>query len=156
MENIKEQSGQMAVEFALVAPILIITGLILFMLSQYLYLSNKFNHVARQIIVVECVSPLGNETQKEMDGRIQSLIEKQLNQNDIDIEVVSEYIDVKGNVHDREEIHLIPYLKKYTCTMAYHPLFPKGKVAYASINSPFTLNYSCEIVVDPYRSGILV
>ena len=156
MVRIKDESGQMAVEFALVAPVLIVVGLVLFSLTQYFYLSNKFDHVCRQVIVVEGVSPQGDEGQKDIDARVQNLIAEKFKDNKVDIEVTSVYIDSSGNKRNPSDLRIIPFLKKYTCTMSYHPLFSDISAGFISSRSPFTLNKTCEIIVDPYRGGILV
>ncbi len=156
MARIVEEDGQMAVEFALVAPVLIVVGLVLFSLTQYLFLSNKFDHVCRQVIVVEGISPQGNESREDIDRNVQSLIAEKFQTSKVDISVSSQYVDSKGASRSPSDLRLIPFLKKYTCTMTYHPIFTDISAGHVSTHGPFTLEKTCEVIVDPYRGGILV
>ncbi len=156
MAKLGNEDGQMAVEFALVTPVLIVVGLVVFSLAQYLYLINKFDHVCRQVIVVEGVSPQGDETQSSIDKHVEDIIKQHFIHKNIVVDVSSEYIDSDGKSRSYRSSPGIGALKKYTCHMTYHPVFSDITLGYASSHGPFDMNYSVEVVVDPYRGGVLV
>ncbi len=156
MGKLVDERGQMAVEFAFVAPVLIVMGLVVFSLTQYLYLSNKFDHVCRQVIVVDGIAPQGDESQNEINERIRSLIADQFKNDNVSVVVTSDFIDSSGVAHLPSDSRIIPFLKKYTCTMEYRPIFSDIQLSFVRSRGPFVLKSTCEVVVDPYRGGILV
>ena len=155
MAKLENEEGQMAVEFALVAPVLIVIGLILFSLTQYIYLSNKFEHVCRNVVVVEGVSPQGSETYAEQEARIHKMIADKFERSDIEVSVRSEMIDSSGQVANTNRAE-IGYLRRYICTMSYSPIFSDLSIGAISAKGPLTLRSTCEIVVDPYRGGVVL
>ncbi len=152
-----DEKGQLAVEFAVVAPILIALGLIIFDLSHYLYLTGKFDHVCRQTIVSQGVSPEGNETSSEIDARVKRLIENEFkDESRVDITLTSSLIDSSGAAKNESDLRLIPFLKRYNCTLSYSPIFARASIGTIRLDAPLSLKKSVEVVIDPYRAGIWV
>ncbi len=156
MKGMMDEKGQLAVEFALVAPILVLIGLVIFSLARFIYLANKFDSVCRQVIVVEGVAPVGSEGESDMNERIRFLIAERFDEESkVDIEVTSRPYS-SGGLGNILHIPQIRPLKEYTCTMTYTPLFSDLRLGYASVRSPLEMTKEVKVIVDPYAAGILV
>ncbi len=156
MKTIGDEKGQLAVEFALVAPVLILVALVIFSLARFIYLSNKFDSGCRQIIVVEGVSPMGVESEADLNERIRLKISNLFKEEGgVEIMVESKPYNASGR---EGKIHVpqIRPLKEYICTMAYTPIFSDLSFGYASSQSPLELIKEVVVVVDPYAAGVLV
>ncbi len=156
MARFVEDKGQMAVEFAVVLPILLVVCLIVFSAAHLLYLSNKFDHTCRQVVIVHGISPVHTEDDSEINRTVLRSIEEEFDAYDnVRFEVSSEYIDGWGQAHGTGDLHIIPYFKKYKCTMYYRPFFSHLAVSFIGANL-LEVSTHVEVIVDPYRAGILV
>ena len=147
------ESGQMAVELAALAPVMIVVSLVVFNLSRFCMLCAEFDRVALDAVVAHGTAPAGRDARLVGVSEVQRCIEESLPAGDAcRVEVSAEEVSAESG----ERLSLVPSLIRYRCRLAYTPWPSSVLVAGISAKVPFALWHERSLVVDRYRSGVVM
>lgn len=139
-ERIRREGGQMAVELAVITPVILVVLVIAIDMLVFAGECARFDHVAPQRVIAQATSP-------PMDGyagdarcaAIQSALESDFAKNGSSIEVTCEDAGAA-----------LASMVVYHCTFRFVP-WPLSIAG-----APASLEHGCSIAVDPYTPGELL
>lgn len=141
--------AQATVEMAVVAPVLIVLTLIVYNAMLFMAATARFDRVAPDIVLAHGVA-------SPSDGDAVSVVLAQLEAAmqgyDLEIEVNCE----QGDGHGESLLSLVGPLKTYRCVMRYRPWPRALSIAGVELGTPAFLIHERTVVVDPWRSGVIV
>ena len=153
--GLDDEEGQMIVEMAVVAPVLIIVAVVVFNLLMFLTAVARFDRVAFDAVLALAVAPSGEASDRGQEHTVQEAIAGAMGKmRGVTVTVQAEpaWKDVATG---RVGFSCAPYLTRYRCVLSYEP-WPQGlTVAGVSAGTPPTLRHERIIVVDRYRSGVV-
>lgn len=150
------EAGQMAVELAVLLPIVIVMVLTVYNLMRFVELSALFDRVAADAVISQGVAPAGTQSEWAAAAKVRSCIEEALGSSSVDVLVTTQSA-CSSTPHDARVIFpLSPLLTRYTCTLRYRPWPGSVYLGGAVYRSPFVLTHDCTLVVDRYRPGVVV
>lgn len=149
------QRGQMAVELAVLVPVIVVVALIVFNLCRFVEACAAFDRIAPDAVISHGVSPAGEQSALASAGSVKACIEKAL---------ASARCEVSVTVAGAEPVAfgrgltfpVSPLLTTYTCTLNYHPWPGSFVIAGVPFSPPVTLRHVRTLVVDRYRPGVVV
>ena len=146
--------GQMAVEMAVVMPVMLAVVGIAINLMVYLGDCARFDRIAAEAVRTQAASPgYNNYDSTSRASEVQELIELAFSSSDyLTITVTVSEGAAGGNAGSNGvAFSLIPRLETYTCTMYYRPWgFGKSFFGIEFSGIAHTRHY----VIDPYRPGV--
>lgn len=151
----RAQRGQMAVELAVMIPVIVVVGLIVFNLCRFVEVCAAFDRIAPDAVISHGVSPAGEQSALSSAGSVQSCIESALASSNCDVSVSvsgAEPVAVGRGL----TFPVSPLLTTFTCTLQYHPWPGSFVIAGVAFSPPVTLNHTRTLVVDRYRPGVVV
>lgn len=159
---VREQVAQAVVEMAVVAPVMIVLGLIVYNLMTFLAATARFDRVAPDIVLVHGCAPSGAgelPAGEGMASTVRAQLEQAMGEYDVEIEV-RESGAIEGSRNDAApgegRLALVGSLRTYRCLLRYRP-WPCGlSIAGVDLGAPFELVHERSVTVDPWRSGVLV
>ena len=151
----REERAQATVEMAVVTPVLIVLGLIVYNVMCLMVATARFDRVAPDVVIAQGVSPASGEGAAQ-DAEVRAAIERELTTamegHQVEIEVTSEDGDGTGEAL----LSFAGALKTYRCTMRYVP-WPSGlSIAGVSMGTPAALSHERAVTVDPWRPGVVM
>lgn len=151
--RLKEDTGQMAVELAVLVPVIIVVVLIVVNVLEYASLCARFDRVSYNAVLVAGISPEASSESLGMAEAVHSQIVSAMDSDVCDIEVATQTValDDSGAL-----INLAAGTTRYVCTLVFHPWPLNVSIAGASLTLPFEVRHTRELVVDQYRSAIVV
>lgn len=153
---LKEKDAQATVEMAIVTPVLLVLALLVFNLMQFAVATARFDRIAPDIVLAHGVAPEGNEsnvTAAIAKAQVQSELETAMQGSEVEVEVeVSE----EGGGKAGSLLSMIGALRIFTCTMQYRPWPRNWSVTGVSLGAPVQLTHVRKVIVDPWRSGIVM
>ena len=152
----RKESGQMTVELAVLVPVAVVVGLTVWNLLRFVEACALFDRVALDAAISQGVAPSGEVSSLSAVGAVQSCIEAAMDSKSCTVEVTSR--SLTGEERRREGISfpVSPLLTDFVCTLSYHPWPSSFVIAGVSYDSPLVLRHSRSIVVDRFRSGVVV
>ena len=150
------ESGQMTVELAVLVPIIVVVGLTIWNLLRFVEACALFDRVALDAAISQGVAPSGTVSSLSSVGAVQSCIEEAMDSQSCTVEVTAH--PLSGAERHREGISfpVSPFLTNFVCTLVYHPWPGSFVIAGVAYDSPLVLRHSRSIVVDRFRSGVVV
>lgn len=150
-------AGQLAVELAVLIPVVIVVGLTVLNLAKFVEACAAFDRAAPSAVVAQGVSPAG-ESESAPDGEVRSCILDALAMpaDVVDVEVESQQVGLSQRGGGGLEFPVSPLLTRYTCTLEYRPWPSSFTIAGVSYRAPLVLHHKRELVVDRYRGGVVV
>ncbi len=155
--HIRGDSGQMAVELAILMPVVLVIAIIAANLFAYMGACVRFDRVASEAVRVNGVSPgYGEYSSSICEQNIADAISSAfVDQSNISIEVSSREISSIGGLGEITNegliFSLVPSYREYTCTMNYSvPFFENGIFGFAFPE----LQHESVYIVDPFESGL--
>lgn len=147
-----EERGQATVEMAIVAPVLLVLALIAYNLMLYVAATARFDRVAPDVVLAHGVAPTGDGGGSP--GAV-SVVEERLKQamDDYSVEV-SVSVEVEGQ-EGEGLLSMVGTPRVYRCEMRYVPWPGDWSIAGVSLGAPVALTHVREVVVDPWRSGVI-
>lgn len=152
-QHLKDDSGQMAVELAVLIPVVITVGLIVVNVLQYAELCARFDRVAYNAVLVAGVSPEGGAEGFAASEAVRSQIVDAMQSTSCDITVSAEIRTARDS---DALISLSSGTTRYACTLVYHPWPHAVSIAGATLSLPFGVEHTRELVVDRYRQAIVL
>ena len=149
---IDERSGQMAVEMAVMMPVVIVMALVVFNLMRFIEVCALFDRVSFDAVVGEGVSPAGEQSSMASTESVQREIEASLARwDECEIEVSA----TKLGDDPSSTLSLTAMLTRYECVLRFRPWPSSLSIAGVSMGSPVALEHRRVLVVDRYRSGVV-
>ncbi len=151
----REGSAQATLELAIVAPVLIVLALIVFNLMAFLSASARFDRVAPDMVLAHGVSPAGSSGEGiGAADQVERALREAMAPYDVEIEV--ERLAEGSGGGGESLLTLVGSLSTYRCTMRMKP-WPSGlSIAGVSLGAPAFLVHEREVVVDPWRPGVVM
>ena len=137
-----EENGQMVVEMAVVAPVMIVVAIVAVNLMWFMEACARFDRLAPDIVVALAVSPAGGE-----GGTQEHAV------RGVSVTVVAH--SLWDDVSSGAGFTMAPHLTRYECTMRYEPWPSVLTVAGVEAGIPAQLTHTKSLTVDRYRSGVL-
>lgn len=152
----RHESGQMAVELAVLVPIMLVVGLTVVNLMQFIEACAVFDRVALDAVVSQGVSPSGAVTESASIDAVRSCIESALGSDRCSISVEASGVSSASGSGKGISFPVSPLLTDFTCTLSFHPWPGSFVIAGVPYSSPFVLTHTRSIVVDRFKAGVVV
>ncbi len=148
------QKGQMAVELAVLIPVVIVVSLVVFNLARFVSLCAAFDRISLDAVVSQGVSPAGNQTQMAAVDAVHECIVGALDERDLcDVRVSCEPASfLRGGT----TMSLSPALTRFTCVLVYRPWPASFVIAGVPYDSPLALSHVRSLVIDRYTPGVVM
>ena len=149
-----DERGQMTVELAVMAPVAIVVALVVLNLMGYVEACAAFDQAAPDAVLAHGVAPAGGQAREDAEREVADALASALGREGrCEVEVRCE--DAAGAADDAPGL-VSPLLTRFVCTLTYRPWPSLLRLPGISLESPLALRHECEIVVDRYRSGVVV
>lgn len=152
----RHESGQMAVELAVLIPVVIVVALTAYNLMRFIELSALFDRVALDAVISQGVAPSGTQSELASADAVRSCIEEALGSERAEVVVSTRSAGSAQGGGGRISFPISPLLTEYTCTLRYRPWPGSFVLAGMRYESPLVLMHTRTLVVDRYRPGVVV
>ena len=143
----RDERGQMTVELAVMAPVAIVVALVVLNLMGYVEACAAFDQAAPDAVLAHGVAPAGGQAREDAEREVADALASALGREGrCEVEVRCE--DAAGATDDAPRL-VSPLL-------TYRPWPSLLRLPGISLESPLALRHECDIVVDRYRSGVVV
>lgn len=153
---LRQDEGQMVVEMAAVAPVVIAVAVIVTNLMMFMVGVSRFDRVALDAVLAVAVASTGEANDRGQEQAVREAIGRAMNGMRgmaVTVEAISGWRDEST---DGIGFSFAPHLTKYRCTLLFEP-WPQGfAVAGVAVGVPPVLRHERSIVVDRYRTGVVV
>lgn len=148
----RESSGQMAVELAVLIPVIVVCALVVVNVMRYAELCARFDRVAPDAVLAHGVSPSGTTSSLAGVDEVRSAIEHGMSPMVCEVEVSVEDLmeGASGALLD-----LSAGTTRFTCTLVFRPWPSSVSIAGVGYQVPASIRHEREIVVDRYRAAII-
>lgn len=153
LRPLRARDAQMTVELAVMTPVVIVVALVVLNLMGYVEACAAFDQAAQDAVIAQGVAPSGSQTAEHAAAEVRSLLEELLGRRDrCEVEVRAEAVSAGA-----EGFFVIsPLLTRYVCTLRYRPWPRLLRMPGVTYEAPLSLRHECELVVDRYRSGVVM
>ena len=152
LSSLQDESGQMVVELAVLMPVLLVVALLVINIASYIELSARFNRIARHAVTTFAVS--SGRSDRAVCSALEDEISRSLNSSQCSVEVTAS--PCSGDTPLGLALGGKSRLTKYICTMKMIPWPSHLVIAHSSYQLPITLDYSCSLIIDAFRLGVLL
>ena len=150
----KACSGQMAVELAVLMPVVIVVALTVYNLARFVSLCATFDRVSADAVTVAGVAPKGTQNTVHAVEEVRRSIEHAMGSaSACEGEVRAEPVGANGG---GGVLSLAPGLTRFTCTLATRPWPSAFVMAGVRYEAPLVLRHERTLVVDRYKSGVVM
>ena len=147
-------SGQMAVELAVLMPVIIVVALVVYNLARFVSLCATFDRVSMDAVLCAGVAPSGAQTTVRGVEEVEQMLLEAMGNSDVcEVEVRAEQVGSGGG---SALLSLAPALTSYTCSLTMRPWPSAFVLAGTRYDAPLVLRHERTLVVDRYRSGVVV
>lgn len=148
----RESSGQMAVELAVLIPVIVACALVVVNVMRYAELCARFDRVAPDAVLAHGVSPSGTTSSLAGVDEVRSAIERGMSPMVCEVEVSVEDLmeGASGALLD-----LSAGTTRFTCTLVFRPWPSSVSIAGVGYQVPASIRHERKIVVDRYRAAII-
>lgn len=148
------ESGQMAVELAVLMPVVVVVALVVYNLARFVEACATFDRVAPDAVLTQGVSPAGEQTQLVAREAVRDAIAGALDAPEsCEVEVEAESVRASG---ERSPITVSPLLTRFRCTLVFRPWPSSFVMAGVAFDAPLALRHERTLVVDRYRPGVVM
>ena len=150
----RASEGQMTVELAVTVPVVIVVALVVVNLMGYVEACAAFDQAALDVVVSHGVAPSGELGRAASVEAVRAALEEALGrEGTCEIEVRAEDVEVPSG---GAFFVVSPLLTRFTCTLVYHPWPRLLRMPGITYEAPLALRHERSLVVDRYRSGVVV
>ena len=150
---LSQDDGQMAVELAVILPVVIVVAVTIANIMTFLGYCAAFDRASLDAVIAHGVSPAGMQSNLSSVDAIESSIEEALGGSAaVSVEVSVAPISSSSNLL----VSLCPHLVRFTCTMRFVPWPRHLSIAGVVVDAPFEIVHTRSLVVDRYRPGVVV
>lgn len=147
--------AQMAVELAVIMPVVMAVVVLVAQLSFFVVACARFDRAASQACIAQGVSPAKTQEQQSACPAIEAQLVQAMKGNDL-CQVKVEEVDLSRFGLVTPGFTLAPRYKKYLCTLEVRPFMGEVHMGPVHLRNPVVLTHQYWVVVDSYRSGIVV
>ena len=145
----------MCVELAVMLPVVLVIAIAGINLARYVELCARFDRVALDAVVAHGVSPSGSQDVGNAASQVQAHIDQAFADVDgLEVSVSQQGIGRLGG--GEVTFSLLPTLTRYECEMRLSPWPSSLVIAGVSLGAPAVLTHRRSLVVDRFRSGVVV
>ena len=149
------EDGQMAVELAVLLPVVIVVALITYNLGRFVEACAAFDRVALDAVVAHGVAPAGEQSSLAAASEVQTCISEALAMSSCDVKVEAAS-RASASPLAGISFPISPLLTTYTCTLSYTPWPHSVSFGPVSFRPPVRLTHTRTLVVDRFRPGVVV
>lgn len=142
----------MAVELAVLMPVVLVVALIGLNALHFAELVARFDRIAPDAVLVQGVSPSGASWGLSGVSDIKNHIVEAMQDSSCEITVGVQELDAASS---SALINLASGAVQYTCKLTFHPWPLSISIAGAAYSIPFEVTHVRSLVVDRYRSAII-
>lgn len=166
---LEEGRAQATIEMALVAPVMIVLALITYNVMVFMSAVARFDRVAPDIVLAHGVAPASGGAVMMGEVRIEDGIKGQLEQamEGYDVAIEVDVCEGAGGEHLSNSgdeggpsggplLSMAGALRTVNCVLRYEPWPRVPAIAGVESGTPFSLTHARPVVIDPWRSGVLV
>lgn len=146
------ESGQMAVELAVLVPVVLVVALVILNLMRFVGACAVFDRVSLDAVVSHGVAPAGEQTNLVAVDEVGSCVKDALDDESYEVEVRAESLSGDGT----GVFSLASHLTRYTCTLVYRPWPTSLRLPGITYQAPLSLRHERTLVVDRYRPGVVL
>lgn len=149
-----DERGQMTVELAVMAPVVIVVALVVLNLMGFVEACAAFDQAAPDAVLAHGVAPAGEQTREAAEREVRSALERALGREGrCEVEVRCEgVLDSGASASGLAS----PLLTRFVCTLTYRPWPSLVRLPGVTFEAPVALRHERDIVVDRFRSGVVV
>lgn len=149
-----DREGQMTVELAVLTPVVIVIALVALNLMGFVEACAAFDQASLDAVLAHGVAPSGEQSPEHAAEEVRSTLEEALGRaGRCEVEVRTEAV---GERMDGLSFGMSPLLTRYVCTLTYRPWPRSLRLPGITLEAPLALRHERELVVDRYRSGVVV
>lgn len=142
----------MAVELAVLVPVILVAALSAFNLLRYVELCARFDRVALDAVVMQGVSPAGGQDAYALSSAVSQALRDAMGEADCEVTVAVEELSTESG---SATLLLAAGTVRYTCTLGVRPWPSSVEVAGVGYRAPALLRHERSLVVDRYRAGVV-
>lgn len=154
-----ESRGQMAVELAVLMPVVLATALVCVNLLHFAELCARFDRVSLDDVLTQGVSPPGEAGDLGRVEAVRSALADAMGDAACEVSVREEPAGAgegsSGGGPSGIALSLAAGSVRYVCELAYRPWPTSFGMAGAGFELPVLLRHERCLVVDPYRAGVV-
>ena len=152
--RLRSESGQMAVELAVLMPVIVVVALVVYNLARFVGYCATFDRVSLDAVLTQGVSPAGEQSELVAREAVRDAIVRSLDaRGTCDVEVAAEPARRAG---DHASLTVSPLLTRFRCTLAFRSWPRSVAIAGVAFAMPLALRHERTLVVDRFRSGVVV
>lgn len=149
-----DNRGQMAVELAVLMPVVVVVALVVYNLGRFTSLCASFDRISMDAVLSQGVAPSGSQTHLVAIDSVRSRIIESLDAGDsCDVDVSADRLGGDGLAGD---LSVLPRLTRFTCTLTYRPWPSSFVLAGVEYDAPIALRHSRSLVVDRFSPGVVM
>ena len=153
-ERLRSDSGQMAVELAVLMPVIVVVALVVYNLARFVGYCATFDRVSLDAVLAQGVSPAGDQTELVAREAVRDAITRSLDAyGTCEVEVAAEPAWQGGG---NASLTTSPLLTRFRCTLLFRPWPRSFSIAGVAFDMPLALRHERALVVDRFRSGVVV
>lgn len=150
----RAQLGQVAVELAVMIPVVIVVALVVYNLCRFVEACAAFDRAAPTAVIAQGVAPAGERDSRASAQAVRTSIEAALSMPACEVSV-----EVSGvqavSADEALTFPMAPLLTTYTCTLRYRPWPSSFVVAGVPFAPPVALVHEQRLVVDRSRPEVV-
>jgi len=147
----------MMVELAVLLPVAIVVGLVVFNLVRFSSACARFDRVALDAVCSQGVAPAGDQNTASSVAAVQAALDQAMDGLGVRTQVVADGPSAEGAAGGGGPAFPVsPFLTRFTCTMRYEPWPRVGFIAGVAGGTPLALTHERTLTVDRYRAGVVV
>ena len=150
----RDEGGQMTVELAVLVPVIIVVALTVLNLAGFVVACAAFDRIALDAVISQGVSPPGEQSDLVAAQAVSNCITDALGrESTCSVEVRLERVfDASGSA----DLSMAPLLTRFVCILVYRPWPRAFSIAGVAFSPPVALRHQRSIVVDRYRTGVVM
>lgn len=156
MRLLRDEEGQMTVELAVMLPVMVAIGLLVFNVVKYAEACAAFDRVALDAAVTHGVSPAGEQSGTNAVEEVESTIRSALDSKQCEVEVSASGASRSKGRRGGLAFPISPLLTTYTCRLRFRPWPCQVSVAGVGFSVPVSLTHERSITVDRFRPGVVI
>lgn len=150
--HLREETGQMSVELAFLLPVIAASIYLFINLGAFIALCSAFDRVSLDLVLAQGTSASPASKQTIVQQELEASFARYKN---CSVEVALE--DLSGGGGSAKDSFLIsPHFSRFTCRLRFQPFPRLQELMGIWVGSPLYLEHERTIVVDCYRSAVVM
>lgn len=150
--SVRDDAGQMAVELAVLVPVIVAVALVVANVLQFAELVSRFDRVAPDAVVLHGVSASGVSSELAGVAEVKSAIEQAMGEMPCEVAVRAE--PISGDCSEAR-IDLAAGTTRFVCELGYRPWPSSVQIAGVGFELPAIVRHQRSFVVDRFRAAVV-